>query len=357
MQVWFDPLTPKQALLFYHIGLRFKEIGWETLYTSRNYDYTTTLFESLTDEPLHVIGEYGGASLMGKMKASAQRMIKLTEFFERADNLPDIAVSFSSPDATRVAFGLGIPITLMNDTPHATAVGRLTIPLANRVIVPKSIPMHSLEALGSSATEVIQYDGVDEVEWLRNFEPNYEIFDTLGLDPNEQFILARPEESSAAYYLSYKMENDTILDQLVNRALPDYEGKFVILPRYPEQAERLRDRFNGRAIIPDKGMDSRSLMIHADLVITGGGTIGREAALLGVKSLCYFPKPLDVNDYLIEKGFPLHHATTLDEAVRKLEQLIKEPPPDQESIKAKMSRLETPGDVLLKYALPLAENQ
>lgn len=346
--VWFDPLTPKQALLFHRIGQRLEKLGCELLYTSREYDYTVSLFERVSDHKLHVIGEHGGGTLMGKMKASADRMQALTTFIEQQDKLPDLSISFSSPDATRVAFGIGIPRILFNDTPHAVAVGKLTIPLANKVIVPASVPVESLNALGASATDVVQYDGVDEVEWLRDFEPDLSIYDDIGIDPDEPFILARPEESSAAYYLKYKMQGDSVLDTLINKAIPDYEGKFVILPRDKEQARRLRNRFKGEAIIPDTAMDSRSLIVYADMAITGGGTIAREAALLGTRSFCYFPRPLDVNLYLIKKGFPLVHTYDMESSVKALRAMLESPRPNRAKVSQMLQQMTAPGDVLLE---------
>ncbi len=133
MKVWIDVLTPKHALFFEPLYRDLARDGHQLLLTTRTYREAQEAIE-LKRLRFHVVGEHGGASRYGKLLASGRRVVKLAQLIETWR--PDTAVSFSSPEAARVAFGLGVPHVAVNDSPHSWLVARLSIPLSRYVCSP-----------------------------------------------------------------------------------------------------------------------------------------------------------------------------------------------------------------------------
>jgi hypothetical protein len=201
-------------------------------------------------------------------------------------NPPDTAVSHQSPDMCRVAFGLGVPTINTSDAPHATAANKLTLALSNVLIISKALPMRFYKKYGPE--RIIQFDGVDEVAWVRDAKPARPEYE-------KPLIAVRQMETQAAYAVGKDDLTETLAQKLAKY------GHVLFLSRY----ER-RQRKN--IIVPKGFVDSVALASQADLVITVGGTLAREAALQGTPSIVIstsFFGRLYVNEYVAKKGFPL----------------------------------------------------
>ncbi len=165
----------------------------------------------------------------------------------------DVHISLTSPDAIRVAFGLGKPIIALTDTAHSYFVNKLTLPLANTVIAPSAIPMSEWGRYIPSAEidKVRTFDGVFELMWINRFKPTGNSINRLGLKSRE-FIVIRFEESRASYY-GYG-DRSQLLIRMARRALEN--GYYVVIfPRYPYQEELIKSELNlflklGKLIIP-----------------------------------------------------------------------------------------------------------
>ena len=154
MKIWFEALTGKQAMLFHHLANELEKDEHEVLITSRPYeiDRSNGNLDRLGRKHIS-IGEYGGASLKDKLVKGSLRIVELAQVVEEYQ--PDILISFPSPDAFRTAFGLGIPSIQINDTPHAVAVGKLTISLANALVHSEAVPSEDFGKMG--VTRFFQY--------------------------------------------------------------------------------------------------------------------------------------------------------------------------------------------------------
>ncbi|MBY9001740.1 MAG: DUF354 domain-containing protein [Candidatus Heimdallarchaeota archaeon] len=322
MIIWFDTVTAKEPLLFNAIALELEKEGHEVLFTCRDYDYVVSLFD-LLQRDVEMFGEHGGGSLFGKLMAGNKRIELLAKYIHNLDAKPDYHISFSSPESTRVAFGLGIPTITINDSPHAKAVGKLTVPLSKYLVYSSSIPKEKWLSLGALEEQLQPYDGIDEVAWLTNFKPNPDVLDQLSLTEGDHFIVARPEESSAAYMLELGIEGLTYLDSILEEIFKEYEGKVVMFPRYETQREALEKKFGDKLIIPPKAVDTLSLYYYSDLCITGGATMSREAAAIGTPSISFYPQPLDVLEYIASIGIPLYNEYTIDHAIERAKILIR----------------------------------
>jgi predicted glycosyltransferase len=136
MKIWYDACTGKHVRYGVAIARRLRKAGHEVVFTTREHPDTLALAKSLGEKPI-VVGKYSPLSPTARLKESANRVLKFSEIFE--DNLPDAAVSFQSVELCRTAFGLNIPVILTADTPYATAVNKLTIPLADTLVISKAI--------------------------------------------------------------------------------------------------------------------------------------------------------------------------------------------------------------------------
>jgi predicted glycosyltransferase len=346
MIIWFDAVTAKDPLLFHSIAKELEKLGHDVIFTCREYDYVSSLFD-LLERDVKILGKHGGGTLFGKLLAGNERIKLLAEYVHNLEKKPDIHISFACPESTRVAFGLGIPVINVNDSPHAKAVGKLTIPLTKFLVYSSSIGKENWLELGALDSQLFPYDGIDEVAWLIDFSPKEETLDVLGLNKNDRFIVARPEESSAAYMLERKMQDQTLLDEILDNIFVDYEGKAVVFPRYERQKEVLLNKFGDRIIIPPKAVDTLSLYYFSDLCITGGATMAREAAALGTPSISYYPKPLEVLEYITSIGIPLFNEYNLQEAISRAKDLLENPVNKsivRNQVKNILEKLESPTD-------------
>jgi len=337
MIVWFDAVTSKEALLFDAIANELEKEGHEVSFTCRDYDYIVSLFD-LLQRDVRILGKHGGGTLYGKLMAGNERISLLANYVNKLDKKPNYHISFACPESTRVAFGLSIPIISINDSPHAKAVAKLTIPFAKHLVYSSCISKEKWLSKGALENQLQPYDGIDEVAWLRDYEPDEAVIENLGLSKTDRFIVARPEESSAAYMLDKGMAGQTNLDVIFDELFPLYDGKAVVFPRYKSQEEMMLKKYKDNIIIPPKAVDTLSLYFYSDLCITGGATMAREAAAIGTPSISYYPHPLDVLEYISSIGIPLYNEYKLEDAIARTIELINSSR-DKGAIQEKTSKI------------------
>ncbi len=328
MRVWLDVITPKQARLMASIA---KWLGCEYLITSKGLSESTDLLRKLNVKFME-IGRYATGGLKDKLLAYAERVKSLLDIV--LEFKPDVLISFSSPEAIRVAFGLSIKALTMNDSPHSYHVGRLTFPLSWRIIYPEAIPRVDMLQLGASQAALVPYEGVDEVAWVKDFLKHN------SHHKREYAVFIRPEESKASYLLG---KENSIAIALIDTIL-DMGAKVFVKPRYIYQYRALKERYGSKIIIMENTVDTLRLFTKLSLVITGGGTMAREAALLGTPSLSTFPLniKLYVNEYLRRKGFPIWRSHNLEEAKSIVSQILRDPDSFFIDASRKIDELEDP---------------
>ncbi|MEM2824421.1 MAG: DUF354 domain-containing protein [Thermofilaceae archaeon] len=325
MRVWLDALTPKQGRLTACLALSLGERGFEVLVTCREHECTRATIEMYGLHPA-IVGTYGGETRLGKLIADAERVAALAHTISRLE--PSALVAYPNPSASRVAFGLGIPYIALNDTPHAEAANRLSLPLASALVASEALKGEFEKYLAPDA-RVFHYRGVDEALWVKRFKPRGSTVAELGLE-RRKYVVVRPEEYKAAYYSWGGWAWLELCETLRRRGL-----QVVVLPRYEEQRAAAAER---GYITPVGCVDGLELAYHALAAVTGGGTMAREAALLGVPSFYTFPLELKVSRYVEALGFPLKRwvgqpeelaeaiasleASMVDESVRKAGELL-----------------------------------
>ncbi len=335
MRIWLDVITPKQARLMTAIA---SFLNLDYLITVKGLKESVSLLKRLGARH-EVVGRYATGGLKDKLLSYAERVKSLLDTV--ADFDPDVLISFSSPEAVRVAFGLSIRAITMNDTPHSYHVARLTFPLSWRVIHPEAIPESDMLKLGASKDSLVSYAGVDEIAWVRDYALS-------APRVNREFkVFIRPEESGASYLLG---KNTSIALKLVKTVL-NMGAEVIVKPRYESQVRELtnmRAFEEGRLAILRDAVDTLDLFNRISLVITGGGTMAREAALLGTPSISVFPLnvKLHVNEYLRERGFPIWRARRLEDAERLVTDILKDPNSHVVDTRDMLLDLEDPREVV-----------
>lgn len=320
MKIWYDACTGKHVRYGAAIAKRLRKSGHEIIFTTREHPDTLALAKMLGESPI-VVGKYRPQSLFSRLEESSNRILQFSEMFE--DDLPDIAVSHQSIELCRTAFGLGIPIILTADTPHATAVNRLTIPLADTLVASEAIPRQFFRNYGKP--KIVQFKGVDEVAWAEDVKPS-----KVSL-LKRPLIVVRQMETRASYALG----KDDLTTKLAQRLAS--LGNVLFLPRYNKRGKR------GLAT-KKKIVDSASVAASADLVVSVGGTISREAALQGVPSIVVSEMGRTyVNKYLSERGFPLFIVDS-----SKMLRYARKYLGRRFDVKNKLAKLENPVDAIEK---------
>jgi predicted glycosyltransferase len=320
VKIWYDACTGKHVRYGAAIAKRLRQSGHEVIFTTRKHPDTLALARVLGENPI-VVGEYNPESLFSRLEESANRVIQFSKMFK--ENLPDVAISHQSVELCRTAFGLGIPIILTADTPHAQVVNKLTIPFASVLVVSEALPKRFLGKYCSES--IIRFKGVDEVAWIKDMKP------AKNVEFKKPLIVVREFETKAAYALGKTDFTAEIAKKL------EPLGNVLLLRRYNETSQ-------------SEFVDSARIVANADLVVsTGGGTISREAALQGVPSFVISELGRTyVNYYLARRGFPLFMIDA-----RKVLSFAKKYLEKKIDVTAKLAQLENPVDVIEKAVMRL----
>ena len=285
MRIWFDILTPKQVAFFQPMVQRLRK-GHEVLCTSRRYREAAGLAR-LRGMDVELVGRHGGAGAGSKLDAGLCRARALAR--RVAEFGPDAAVSLCSPEASRVAFGLGVRHVAFSDAPHAEAVMRLSVPLVQRLLVPWFMPKSEFTKYGIRPSAITRYRAIDGAVTAarRPAGPS--------LGRGGPTVLVRTAEVQASY-LKRSDAAGSIAEALCKRH-PGY--RVLVLARYAEQARQLRAMLAGRARVLQMSLDGRALLDRCDLFVGSGGTMTSEAALSGIPTVSYEGSPNPTEKYLV----------------------------------------------------------
>jgi uncharacterized protein len=303
MKVWLDILTPKQVMFFKPLVDSLIIGGHDVLSTSRDYREATELAR-IKNLEIKVVGKHGGEGKYDKLRASASRVFELAELIRAFE--PDLAITFSSPEGARVSFGLGIKHYCFNDSPHATAVSKLTAPLTDLLFCPWVIPFSAWNKFGLPRTNIVRYKALDPVAWLKRsvgqFHSNST--DVIYGNRNKKNILVRLEESKAAYLSESSVKNGYLfLDSLV-KSIHDL-ADIVVICRYSDQVTKVNERYQDKVSVVGNIIDGTSAINSCDLFIGGGGTMTAEACLMGKPAISIAPISFYVERYLLKSGLLL----------------------------------------------------
>jgi predicted glycosyltransferase len=298
MRIWIDLANSPHVPFFRALIPEFAARGHQVEITARDFAQTVELAIKAGLTP-HVIGGHGGGSITGKAGNLIGRAAALRKWAR--DRGVDLAISHNSYAHIAAAAALGIRSVTLMDYEHQPA-NHLAFRLASRVIVPRAFPAAELRKYGASMRKVKRYEGTKEDVYLANFVPDAAFADTLralGVASEDVLVVARPPAREALYH---RFENE-LFDQLLMRLSSRHDVKVILLPRSDAQRAEYETRDWRNMITPREALDGANLIAAADLVISAGGTMNREAAALGVPAASiYAGKWAAIDEELVKEG-------------------------------------------------------
>jgi uncharacterized protein len=294
MRVWIDLTNSPHVLVMRPVIEVLEREGHEVQVTARDFAQTLGLLRRF-QLPHTAIGRHRGERLAAKAVGLAERSTALTRWARRRHF--DVALGHGSNDITVAASVLRIPSATMFDYEWASVQHHVNCRLAKAVVVPDAIPPELLDRYGAKG-KVRGYAGLKEEYYLADFEPDAAVLAELALDPARPIVVVRTPPEVSLYH---RFENDLfarVLERL--RAAAEAQGvQSVVLPRTARQRAELQGSF----VVPAQAIDAQSLIAYADLMISAGGTMNREAVALGTPVWSTFEgRPGAVDERLIAEG-------------------------------------------------------
>jgi predicted glycosyltransferase len=290
MRVWIDLTNSPHVLVMRPVIAALRSGGHEVEVTARDFAQTLQLCDRCGIE-YTAVGSHRGGRIAAKAIGLASRSTALARW-ARGRGF-DLAIGHGSNDVTVAAALLRIPSATTFDYEWATVQHNVNCRLARAVVVPDAIPPERLYRYGARG-KLMPYPGLKEEYYLADFEPDPAVVGELGLDASEPIVVVRTPPSVSLYH---RFENDlfaAVLERLRG-------SQAVVLPRTAQQRAELTGA--GGFVVPERAVDTQSLVAHADLVISAGGTMNREAAVLGTPVYTVFEGRLGaVDERLIAEG-------------------------------------------------------
>ena len=301
MLIWIDLANSPHVPFFRALAGEFISRGHEVAVTAREFAQTVELAEAAGLRPV-VVGGHGGGKLSGKAGNLLGRAWALARW-ARGRGF-GLAVSHNSYSQVLAARALGLRTVTLMDYEHQPA-NHLAFRLASRVVVPESFPDEALRKFGAGAQKVRRYRGIKEDVYLADFEPDPDfarlLTEKFGIDVSrDMLVVVRPPAREALYH---RFENE-LFDELLARLLAKPNVKVVLLARSDAQREgTLARHASDNLSAPREALDGANLVATADLVVSAGGTMNREAAALGVPAATvYAGRWAAVDEQLVREG-------------------------------------------------------
>jgi predicted glycosyltransferase len=295
LRVWVDCTAAAHPLVLRPIIERLEGRGHEVVVTAREYGQTLGILDRL-GIPYTAVGGHGGASKLGKGMALAERSTKLARLaWERR---PNLALAHGSVDLAVVSACFRIGSVQMQDYEFAGLQRKISFRLARRVLVPDTIPAERMKKVGAPERKLVRYPGLKEEYYLADFEPDASVLGELGLDREKVLVVVRPPPETSEYHA----RND-LHGQVIQRLAGASEAQAVVIPRTERQAAEVRRFRFPNLRVPGRAVDAQSLIAFADLVVSAGGTMNREAVALGTPVYTTFAGRMGgVDEALIADG-------------------------------------------------------
>jgi predicted glycosyltransferase len=289
MRVWVDLTNSPHVLVMRPLIEVMRADGHEVEVTARDFAQTLELCARFGIDHT-AIGRHRGGRLASKAVGLASRSLALARWGRRRRF--DVAMGHGSNDVTVAAALLRVPSATAFDYEWATVQHQVNCRLARSVVVPDAIPVERLERYGARG-KIHAYPGLKEEYYLADFEPDPGVLGELGLDRERPLVVVRPPPDVSLYHRFENPLFGRVLDRLAAS-----EAQTVVLPRTPAQRAEL-----GAFIVPEHAIDAQSLVAYADLMISAGGTMNREAVALGTPVFTTFEGRLGaVDEALLQEG-------------------------------------------------------
>lgn len=310
--VWVDLENTPHVPFFAPITHALEEQGCRVVLTARDA-YQTCEMAALYRLNCTLIGRHYGRSKFRKVLGLAIRTAQLVQFARK--ERPKLAISHGSRSQVVASNLLRIPSVMLDDYEHTQSTGAAR---PTWTIIPRALQRTSLARQGGD--RVRYYDGIKEDVYATRFTPDARIQDDLGLRAAQIVVTVRPPATEAHYH---NPESEVLFARFVERARLAPATKVILLPRNGRQAADIRARWpawftDDRVLIPASVVDGLNLLWHSDLVVSGGGTMNREAAALGVPVFSIFRGRIGAVDTMLQAEGRLHLISTAEEVDQRI---------------------------------------
>ena len=294
-QIWIDLENTPHVPFFIPIIKELKGRGYDIIITARNCFQVCEL-ASLHALPCEAIGRHYGKNKILKCIGLLIRAAQLTPFIIKSK--PDLAIGHGSRSQLLLASILGVPTLEILDYEYS-----INLPLFHPTwaMAPIVIPNNKINAKKG----VLRYHGIKEDVYASRLKPDQNILDEFGINGKDIVVIIRPPATEAHYHNS---RSEELYCSAIDFIGSQRNTRIIIIPRGDRQAEFVRENWcewyrEGKIIIPNKVVDGLNLIWNSDLVISGGGTMNREAAALGVPVYSIFRGKIGaVDEYLVKSG-------------------------------------------------------
>lgn len=306
MKLWLDLCYSPHVPFFLRQIRELERLGHEVTITARDCFQTCGLLD-LTGLKYRKIGKHYGKKAAFKIVGLIIRTLQLYAFAHGKGF--SVAVNHGSPSQTLSAFLLGIPCVGMTDYEHQSDLYFLL----SKMLVPEIIPDDVLRRRKMNMGKLVKYPGIKEEVYTGNFEANPALLDDLNIERTKVIVTIRPPATEAHYH---NPESERLLSAVIAYLCKKQNSIMVVLPRTEKQRQIIRE-IAGQDIekirMPEKVLDGLNLIWHSDLVISGGGTMNREAAALGVPAYSIFAGEMGAVDRYLERSGRLQLISSLDD--------------------------------------------
>jgi predicted glycosyltransferase len=295
--VWIDLSNSPHPLLFAPVARRLTELGYEVRLTARDNAQTVELARARWPD-VKVIGGPSPPGRPAKAAALLRRVRGLAAWARGAR--ADVALSHNSYAQLAAARALGIPAVTAMDFEYQPA-NHVGFRLAHAVLLPVAAAGATVRRQGATAAKARFYDGLKEEIYLGDFEPDAGVLERIGVERPDGavVVVARTPPSGALYHRG----GNPLFDAALRGVAGQEHVRCIVLARHPEQRRAIASMRLDNLIVPERAVDSRSLMWNADLVLGAGGTMTREAALLGIPTFTLFAgREPAVDRWLMDQG-------------------------------------------------------
>lgn len=293
-KIWIDLDNTPHVPFFEPIIEELSRRGFDLVLTARDAFQVCALADQ-KNLRYTKIGRHHGRHKLLKVLGLFVRSWQLAPFALREK--PDLALSHGARSQMMLANLLRIPTVLIDDYEFSQ------YPFLMRPqweIVPEVIPAASL---GCAPERICKYPGIKEDVYVGRMTPDPDFLKNLGLSSDELLITVRPPATEAHYH---NPEAEKLFTHVMDSACRQNNSRIVLLPRHARQGEAIRAQGphwfeNSRTLIPRTAVDGLNLLWFSDLVISGGGTMNREAAALGIPVYSVFRGPIGAVDAHLQK--------------------------------------------------------
>ncbi len=296
MNVWIDITNSPHVVIFKPIIEELKKRGHSVTITAREFAQTVPLLE-MHKIDYTLIGHHRGKSFLKKAVGLLSRTKDLIKFAKGKKF--DLGLSHGSNDLAVASLFLRIPHITMFDYEYAKIAHHVNLRISKKALFPDLIPVDVLRQYGLKPKRAFPYPGLKEEYYLYGFKPNKNILNDIGVDEKKVIVTFRTPPDVALYH---RFENP-LFDNILNHLSRQSNVCTIILPRTEEQRLRLKNLTLKNVIVTDKVVDAQSLIYFSDVVISAGGTINREAVILGTPVYTIFAGKMGaIDNHLIKVG-------------------------------------------------------